>query len=153
MIGGGLLGLVVLTGFLCTGPSREGALVEVGPGSLTIQVRYVTQGGAQPADGERRAPQDLGPAGAVDVMAVPSGGGSVEPVGIGTTDEDGAVALELAPGSYWVFVPPPPREGHGKGEQEQARLPDGTPVLGWVEVELSEGSSEAVTISIELATA
>ncbi len=149
---GGLLGLVLLTGFLCAGPAREDAGVQAETGSLRVQGQYVTVGGAQPADGERRAPRVVGPAQSIDVMAVPSGDGTVDPVAVGTTDETGVVTMELPSGAYWVFVPATPEPTLRKGEQESTRLPDGAPVRGWTSAELSAGSSGEVTISIELVT-
>lgn len=118
-------------------------------GTVHVTVEYRAFGGAPPGPGVTPAGPVATPAAGVAVRAVPDGGGP--PAATATTDATGHATLLLAPGAYWVYVPPTADPDSGVQAGVIARdLPDGTLVANWQAVEVPAGGEITVAILLTM---
>jgi hypothetical protein len=120
--------------------------------SLTVQVGVRAPNGAQSASASASAPDDASPVepmGGVEVRAVVPGASSDAPAASAITDTEGTATLDLAPGSYWVFVArsDPPASGP-LGAVLSRSLPDGTLAPAWEAIDLSDGNPATVLLVV-----
>jgi hypothetical protein len=121
--------------------------------AISVDVQYVDCL-ASAGDEAASATVSRSSATGITVNAVAAGDGTADPVTSATSSGFGGTALNLSPGTYWLFVPLISDAATDSATYNVTTMPDGTPVLAWVEVEITPASNairDSVTLSIELA--
>lgn len=137
-------------------PSEEGAASRAPPiftnggtGRLRIHVTLAVMGGAQPGpELPPVLPRTIGAADQVEIQVL-------DPIAPETsiaqarTDQSGVVVLSVPAGHYWVMAPWGSSEADSFfGTPLGANLPNGTPVLAWMEATVTRDAMTEVSLSI-----
>jgi hypothetical protein len=126
--------LVVLAG-LASLPALAGAGGWQDPAELVVTIQ-LSGGGAV------RQPRPL----STEVQVAPAGEADLQPVATVRTGPDGTASLTLPAGHYWVYVPV--AAGEELRVAAQTVLPNGVAVMGWAEVDLAAGATQAITLTL-----
>jgi hypothetical protein len=140
---------VIMALVVMLGPSTSSARGQGGTVCLTVHVGVRAPLGAQSAGaGGASQPVAAVPLDGVEVRVMVPGTSSDAPLASATTDAAGDVRFDLAPGTYWVFVPRADPPGSGPlGAVLMRALPDGTLTPAWAEIDLSDGNPATLTLT------